>query len=116
MRPGISAEQLHALRAGTPSGDWRRIGGNLELVGALIVNVPGFPIPRPELAASAGRELALVAAGVVTVDPNAIAVDRIAIAVTQALDERERAIAAAGPGRRPRRLGHGHSGSNALSR
>jgi hypothetical protein len=25
------------------SGDWRRIGGNLELVAVLAVNVPGFP-------------------------------------------------------------------------
>src|SRR5205085_943051 len=51
------------LRASAPSGDWRRIGGNLELVGLLAVNVPGFPVPRPQvLTAAGGQQLALVAA------------------------------------------------------
>jgi hypothetical protein len=89
VRPGVTDEQKYALRAGAPSGDWRRLGGNLELVGALIVNVPGFPIPRPELAASAGRDLALVAAGVVTTDPNAADPERVAVAVIARLDQRE---------------------------
>jgi hypothetical protein len=93
VRPGISEDQLHALRAGVPSGDWRRLGGTLELVGALIVNVPGFPIHRPELAASAGRDFALVAAGVVTTDPNAVDVERIAIAVVDRLAEKDRRAA-----------------------
>jgi len=93
-RPGISQEQGHALRAGAPSGDWRRIGGNLELVGALIVNVPGFPIPRLELAASAADPevlLALTAAAIVTVDPNAIDYQLVAVSV---VNEQERRIAA----------------------
>jgi hypothetical protein len=93
VRPGISDEQKYALRAGAPSGDWRRLGGNLELVGALIVNVPGFPIPRMEMAASAGREMALVAAGVVTADPNALDEERITVAVMSALDRRDADIA-----------------------
>jgi len=90
VRPGASKEQLHGLRAGALSGDWRRIGGNLELVGALVVNVPGFPIPRPQLAASAADEtviLALTAAAIVTLDPNAVDAERIAVAV---VDEQER--------------------------
>lgn len=89
VRPGLSDDQVHALRAGVPSGDWRRLGGNLELVAALTVNVPGFPIPRPELAAAAGRDLALVAAGVVTMYPSGIDEDRVVVAVNRALDERE---------------------------
>ena len=93
LRPGITPEQRRALRAASLSGDWRRIAGNLELVAALAVNVPGFPIPRPQLAASAaGVETALVAAAVVTTDPNAIDVDRIAIAVVDRLDARERRV------------------------
>lgn len=32
------------LRRSPISGDWRRINGNLELVAALAVNTPGFPI------------------------------------------------------------------------
>lgn len=65
MRSNLSEEQIRAFKASTLSGDWRRIGGELELVAALSVNVPGFPIPRLGLAASGGRQTALVAAGVV---------------------------------------------------
>lgn len=67
-RPGLTDEQLRTIRASALSGDWRRIGGGLELVAALSVNVPGFPVPRAGLAASSGREpLALVAAGAAAV-------------------------------------------------
>lgn len=65
MRPNLSDDQVRAFKASTLSGDWRRIGGELELVAALSVNVPGFPIPRLGLAASGGRQTALLAAGVV---------------------------------------------------
>jgi hypothetical protein len=65
MRKDISEDQIRAFKASTLSGDWRRIGGELELVAALSVNVPGFPIPRLGLAASGGRQTALVAAGLV---------------------------------------------------
>jgi hypothetical protein len=61
----VSESQVAALRAGALSGDWREIRGHLELVAALVVNVPGFPIPRVGLAASAGIQSALVAAGMV---------------------------------------------------
>ena len=65
MRPNLSDDQIRAFKASTLSGDWRRIGGELELVAALSVNVPGFPIPRLGLAASGGRQTALLAAGLV---------------------------------------------------
>lgn len=65
MRPNLDDDQIRAFKASTLSGDWRRIGGELELVAALSVNVPGFPIPRLGLAASGGRQTALLAAGVV---------------------------------------------------
>lgn len=58
--PGTDVAEL---RRSPLSGDWRRIGGNLELVGALAVNTPGFPIPRAMVAS--GEPLALVAAGAV---------------------------------------------------
>lgn len=58
-------EKIRAFKASTLSGDWRRIGGELELVAALAVNVPGFGIPRLSLAASGGHQTALVAAGIV---------------------------------------------------
>lgn len=60
-RPDITPAQVRALRAAALSGDWRAVGRNLELVAALAVNVPGFPVVRA-LAAS-GATTALVAAG-----------------------------------------------------
>lgn len=63
--PAATPEQVEALRQSPLSGDWRDIGGNLELVAAHAVNVPGFPVPRPRaVVASSGRQLSLVAAGV----------------------------------------------------
>jgi hypothetical protein len=61
VRPGVSDETVAALRASGPSGDWRRIGGSMELIAALAVNVQGFPVPRVGVAA--GLQTALVAAG-----------------------------------------------------
>jgi hypothetical protein len=61
VRDGLSANELHAFRAAPPSGDWRNIGGTLELVAVLGVNTPGFPVPRARVAS--GEPLALVAAG-----------------------------------------------------
>lgn len=88
VRPGTTDAQLRTLRAGSLSGDWRRIGGNLELVAALVVNVPGFPIPRTQVASVGGQDYAMVAAAVVAADPNAIDADRVAIAVMAAMDQR----------------------------
>jgi hypothetical protein len=65
VRPGVSGEHLHALRASALSGDWRRIGGNLRMVALLAVNVPGFPIPRLGTALASGKQVSLVASGVV---------------------------------------------------
>ena len=53
LRPNLTDEQVAALAASALSGDWRRTANGLELVAALAVNVPGFPIPRTSLAASA---------------------------------------------------------------
>lgn len=60
-RPGLTDEQLRTLRASPLSGDWRRIGGGLELVAALAVNSPGFPVPRAMVAS--GHVTALQSAG-----------------------------------------------------
>lgn len=56
LRPGLTDGQVAALAASALSGDWRRTASGLELVAALAVNVPGFPIPRTALAASAVAE------------------------------------------------------------
>lgn len=64
VRPGATDEQKFALRGAALSGDWRTIGGSKEMVAALAVNVPGFPIPRTEVLIASGEE-ALVAAAIV---------------------------------------------------
>jgi hypothetical protein len=64
LRPGTAPEQIRALRASAPSGDWRPIKGRLELVAVCQVNVPGFPIARSRVAS--GQVMALVAAGAST--------------------------------------------------
>jgi hypothetical protein len=53
VRSDIAAEGLRDLRANPPSGDWRALNRNLELIASLAVPVPGFPIPRSQLALSA---------------------------------------------------------------
>lgn len=64
LRPSATPEQIRALRASAPSGDWRPIRGQLELVAVCQVNVPGFPIARARVAS--GQVYALVAAGAMT--------------------------------------------------
>jgi len=64
LRPGTTPEQIRAIRASAPSGDWRPIRGSLELVAVCQVNVPGFPIARARVAS--GQVMALVAAGAAT--------------------------------------------------
>lgn len=66
VNPDASSAQVRALSTSPLSGDWRNVGGNLELVAALSVNVPGFPIPRPSGLVASGNQLhSLVAAGMV---------------------------------------------------
>jgi len=72
LLPGVQGTEREAeLRRSPLSGDWRPIGGHLEMIAALGVNSPGFPIPRVALAASGavdpeaeGQVVSLVAAGV----------------------------------------------------
>jgi hypothetical protein len=52
LRPTTTPEQVATLRRHQLSGDWRRIGGAMELVGMCSVNVPGFV-----------REVAMAASG-----------------------------------------------------
>lgn len=63
--PNASEMDVAELRRSPISGDWRRINGSLELVAALAVNTPGFPIVS--LSAS-GDPDCILAAGVQAVD------------------------------------------------
>lgn len=71
LRPGIPAERVRVARSAPISGDWRTIRGSLELVGALAVNVPGFPVPRPKGLLASGEVKSLQASGVVAHDDSA---------------------------------------------
>ena len=71
LRPGLTAEQVRVARSAPISGDWRMIRGSLELVGALAVNVPGFPVPRPQGLLASGEVRSLQASGVVAHDDSA---------------------------------------------
>jgi hypothetical protein len=46
VTPGTTEEQLYDMRRCPVSGDWRKVGGNLELIGVLSVNSGGYPTPR----------------------------------------------------------------------
>jgi 2'-5' RNA ligase len=64
IRPRADPLKVYELQAaGQVSGDWRRIGGQLRLVGLLAVNVPGFPVPKMRARVASGQPQALVAAG-----------------------------------------------------
>ena len=63
VRPGLSAERIEELASAPLSGDWRRVGGNLEMVAALAVNTPGFGVPH--VAKRDGELVSMVAAGCV---------------------------------------------------
>lgn len=71
------------LRRSPLSGDWRRINGNLELVAALAVNTPGFPIVSLN---ASGEPDVLCAAGVVLEDGTIANMD------PDALGEADRAL------------------------
>lgn len=79
VRPGADVEKL---RAHALSGDWRPLHGRLELVAALSVNVPGFPVPRARVAS--GEVVALVAAGALS--PAGPAPDPVEMAAQRAVE------------------------------
>ena len=58
LRPDLTSSELCEVRANPPSGDWRPVNGQHELIAVLAVPVPGFPTPRAQTAVLAsGDEL-----------------------------------------------------------
>lgn len=57
----MTPERIAELRAASLSGDWREVNHNLELIAALAVNSPGFPIYREQ----DGQAFSLMAVGVI---------------------------------------------------
>ena len=65
LRPGVTEQQVRNLRGENISGDWRYIGGQLELVGALAVPLPGFPLVVIDH--EYGQQATLTAAGAIRI-------------------------------------------------
>lgn len=65
MAPEADERDVAQLRRSPLSGDWRRINGAMELVAALAVNTPGFPIISMT---ASGEPESLVAVGVINED------------------------------------------------
>jgi hypothetical protein len=86
LRPNVEPEKIRALLASDVSGDWRRIGAGLELVGLLAVNVPGFP----KLREHEGLVASLVASLSPSSDPDRLrkAADRIAATIGRSKADR----------------------------
>jgi hypothetical protein len=59
--PGATDAQIESGISAPLSGDWRLVAGNLELVAALAVNTPGFPIVASGATDANDRPLSLVA-------------------------------------------------------
>lgn len=78
-------DKTQELRRSPISGDWRRINGTLELVAALAVNTPGFPI----VASLNGEVQSITAAGVLLADGTVAneAVDEFEQAENRRIDE-----------------------------
>lgn len=83
LLPQAAEKAVDIFRSSPVSGDWRRIGGSLELVAVCSVNAPGFPVPRARVAFSNGAQRALIGSfGVTPVEggPAKVRADRMASA------------------------------------
>lgn len=87
VRPGVTPEQIDVLRASPPSGDWRRVGGALELIAVLSVNSPGFPVPRAMVAS--GQVVALQTGGLPAIPSEGLSENDRAVLRRMAARERE---------------------------
>lgn len=68
IRQSAQAARVGALRAsGQVSPDWRRIGGQLRMVGLLTVNVSGYQVPRARTYVKDDTPLTLVSSGMFVV-------------------------------------------------
>jgi hypothetical protein len=63
MLPGATEAAKQVFMSSPVSGDWRRVGGSLELIAVCSVNTPGFPVPRAKVAFNLEAQRTLIAAG-----------------------------------------------------
>jgi len=59
--PDAKPEAVEVFKSSPVSGDWRWIGGQLELIAVCSVNTPGFPVPRARVAFAHGAQRTLIA-------------------------------------------------------
>jgi hypothetical protein len=85
IRPSAQAARVAALRAsGQVSPDWRRIGGQLRMVGLLTVNISGYQLGRARVRTrvASGQIQTMVASGLVSVrlpGPSTADLDRMSM-------------------------------------
>lgn len=60
MLPDANPARVEQFLASPVSGDWRRVGGSLELIAVCSVNAPGFPVPRARVSFANGAQRSLV--------------------------------------------------------
>lgn len=60
MLPDANPARVEQFLASPVSGDWRNVGGSLELIAVCSVNAPGFPVPRARVAFANGSQQALI--------------------------------------------------------
>lgn len=58
--PHATPQARETFMSSPVSGDWRRVGGNLELIAVCSVNSAGFPIPKARVAFSNGHQRTLI--------------------------------------------------------
>lgn len=58
--PHAAPQARETFMSSPVSGDWRRVGGNLELIAVCSVNSAGFPIPKARVAFSDGHQRTLI--------------------------------------------------------
>ena len=92
VRSDITEEGFRDLRANPPSGDWRSLNRNLELVAALAVPVPGFPITRPLMASANAPEDASPFASLIL--PPWMPEEEFSLAASAEYQERKKALTA----------------------
>lgn len=66
LRPSLTEAERLTVQRSAISGDWRAPHGRLELMAALLVNHPGFPVVETMVAS--GRPRTLILAGIVEAD------------------------------------------------
>jgi hypothetical protein len=60
LLPGTDPVRREQFMSSPVSGDWRSIGGALEMIAVCSVNTPGFPVPRARVSFSNGAQRSLI--------------------------------------------------------